>query len=55
MTWAWHVARIGDRRGTYKVLVGNLRKGEPLESLGIDGRIILKFILNKRMGKHGLD
>jgi hypothetical protein len=29
----------------------NLRKGEPLEGLGVDGRIILKWILNKRYGE----
>jgi hypothetical protein len=25
MTWAGHVARMGERRGVYRVLVGNLR------------------------------
>ena len=22
MSWAWHVARMGDRKGVYRVLVG---------------------------------
>jgi len=26
MRWAGHVARMGERRGVYRVLVGNLRK-----------------------------
>jgi hypothetical protein len=32
----------GQRRGTYRVLVGKPRKGGHLEKLGVDGRIILK-------------
>jgi hypothetical protein len=31
MRWAWHVVRIGDRRGVYKALVG---KHEGRSSLG---------------------
>jgi hypothetical protein len=26
MRWAWHVARMADRRGANKVLVGDLRE-----------------------------
>jgi hypothetical protein len=26
-SWAGHVARMGDRRGAYRVLVGKLREG----------------------------
>jgi hypothetical protein len=29
----------------------NLRKGEPLEDLGVDGRKLLKWILNKGGGE----
>jgi hypothetical protein len=38
---------MGDRRGAYRVLVGNLREREHLEDQGIDGRIILKWIFKK--------
>jgi len=39
----WHV--WGDRRGAYSILVGRLREVDRLEDLGIDGRIILKWML----------
>jgi hypothetical protein len=32
---------MGERRGAYRVLVGNLREGDHLKDQGIDGRIIL--------------
>jgi hypothetical protein len=39
--WAGHVARMGERRGAYRVLWEYLRKRENLEDLDIDGRSIL--------------
>jgi hypothetical protein len=36
---------MGERIGAYRALVGNLREGDHLEDPGIDGRIILKWIL----------
>jgi hypothetical protein len=45
MRWAGHVARVGDRRGAYRVLVGRPEGKRPFERSGIDGRIILKIIL----------
>ena len=30
--WAWHVAHMGDRRGAYWILVGDLRDGEHLKT-----------------------
>jgi len=49
-----HVARMGERRSAYRVLVTDLRERNHLESLGIDGRVILKWILD-RLGGRGLD
>jgi hypothetical protein len=46
---------MGDRRGAYRVLVGNLRERGHLEDLGTDGRIILKLIFKKWDGELGLD
>ena len=40
MSWAGHVAHIGERRGLYRVLMG-----KPNADCGIDGRIILRWIL----------
>jgi len=34
---------------------GNLREGDHLEGPGIDGKIILRLILRKLDGGHGLD
>jgi hypothetical protein len=30
MIWAWHVARLGERRGIYRVLVGKPEGKRPL-------------------------
>jgi hypothetical protein len=44
MRWAGHVARMGEGTGAYRILVGrDLREGDLLEDLCVDGRIILKF------------
>jgi hypothetical protein len=34
-------------RNAYRILVGNLKRKDPLVDVGVDGRIILKHILNK--------
>jgi len=46
---------MGERRGVYRILVGNLRERGHLEDPGIEGRIILRWIFRKRDGGHGLD
>jgi hypothetical protein len=47
MRWAGHVARIGERRGVYSFLWGNLRERDHLEDSGVEGRIILRRIFRK--------
>jgi hypothetical protein len=37
----------GDRRGAYRVWWGDFSETEHLEDLGVDGRIILKWIFRK--------
>jgi hypothetical protein len=44
----------GGRRGAYRVLVGKPEGRNHLEDPGVDGRIILKWILEKWDGRHGL-
>ena len=41
------IARMGKRRGVYRVLVGKPEIKDHLEDLGIGGRIILKWIFKK--------
>jgi hypothetical protein len=40
MRWAGHVARMGDGRDAYRVLVGRPERRDDWEDLGIGGRII---------------
>ena len=42
--WAGHVARMGEERGAYRVLVGKLEGKRPLGRLCVDGWIILGWI-----------
>jgi hypothetical protein len=44
---AWHVARMRQRRGAYRVLVGKPKRRRPLERPSADERIILKWIFKK--------
>jgi hypothetical protein len=53
MRWAGHVARVGNRRGAYRVSVGDLREGEHLEDVSVNGNNI-KLDL-KQVGKGRMD
>jgi hypothetical protein len=55
MRWAGHVARMGEERGSYRILVGRPEGRSHLEDPDVDGRIILKWIFKKWDGGHGLD
>jgi len=44
---------MGDRRSAFRIVVGKLIERDPLENLGLDGRLILKWIFKKRDG--GID
>jgi len=41
------MGRGGEGRGVYRILWGYLRERDHLEDLGVDGRIILRWILRK--------
>jgi hypothetical protein len=42
MRWAGHVESMGDERGAYRVWWGNLRTGDHLGDVDVDGRIMTK-------------
>jgi hypothetical protein len=45
-----HAARVGEKRGAYRILVGRPEGRDHLEDSGVDVRIILKWIFKKRVG-----
>jgi hypothetical protein len=47
MRWTGYVARLGEGRGVYRVLVRKLEGKRQLGDLGLDGRIILICIFRK--------
>jgi hypothetical protein len=47
MMWAGHVARMGEDRGVYRVLVGKPEERCHWGDQDVDGRIILRWIFRK--------
>ena len=47
MRWAGHVARMGEKRGAYRVLVRKPEEKNHLLDQDVDGRIILRWIFRK--------
>jgi hypothetical protein len=53
--WAGHVARMGERKGAYRVSVGRPEGRSHLEDLEVDGRKYQNQFSRLGMGMHGLD
>jgi hypothetical protein len=53
--WAWHVARMLEKRGVYKIWWGILKKRGRLWDPGVDGVIILSWVSGSGMLGYGLD
>jgi hypothetical protein len=47
MRWAWHVARMGEERKVYKVLVGKPEGKRSLGRQGVGGKIGSEWILGR--------
>jgi hypothetical protein len=45
MRWAGHVARMGDIRNAYNILVGKPERKIPIGKTGVDGKMLLEWIL----------
>jgi hypothetical protein len=50
MRWAGHVARTGEGRNVYTVLVGKPEGKDSLEDQGVDGRMGSKWTLGRLVG-----
>jgi hypothetical protein len=50
MTRARYVARMGEMRNAYNILVGNMKERDLSEDLSVDGKIILECMLEKYSG-----
>jgi len=42
-----HEARMGERRGVYRLMVGSPEGKDNLDDQGLDGRMILRWIFRK--------
>jgi len=52
MRWVGHVVSMGGMRNVYNFFTANVR--DHLEDLGVNGKIILDWILGNRVGRCGL-
>jgi hypothetical protein len=50
MRWAGHVARMGECRNVYRVLVGKPEGKDHLKDQGVDGRMGSKWTLGRLVG-----
>jgi hypothetical protein len=55
MRWVGHVARMGKKRGVYRLLVGKPERKRPWGYQDVDGRKILRWVFRKWDGGCGLD
>jgi hypothetical protein len=55
MRWAGHVARMGEGRNVYRVLVGKPEGKDHLEDQDVDGRMGSKWTLGRLAGGWGVD
>jgi hypothetical protein len=55
MRWVGHLARMGEGRGVYRVLVGSPKGKNHLKDQGIDGRMGSKCTLGRLVGGCGMD
>jgi hypothetical protein len=53
MRWAGHVARMGDGRNVYRVLVGKPEGRNHMKDQGVEGRIGSKWTLGRLAGGWG--
>jgi hypothetical protein len=47
MSWAGHVARMGEGRGVYRIFVGKPEGKRPMGRSGVDGSMISRWIFRK--------
>jgi hypothetical protein len=51
MKWAMHVTCMAAMKNAYSILVGKPQGKRPIGNQGVDGRIIIEWILGKYGGK----
>jgi hypothetical protein len=51
MRWVLHEACMGEKRNTHKILAAKYERIDYVKDLGVNGKIILKWILGKQGGK----